>query len=145
MSKVLAEKENCPPVNDDVDSETELVIKEVQELAKVKRPVGRPKKYLDPNHKYPNNYPRKNLYKHCEVCNKTCEYYHYKHHVKSRYHIKREAEKQTKNTNVITAGDDCDDNSEDLIIYSLKKLLSNTEKEQLLKCKDQIIQAISNL
>ena len=79
-------------VEPEIDSETELIINETDKLSKVKRPVGRPKIYLDPNHKYPNNYPRKNLYKHCDVCNKTCEYYHFKKHVKSKYHLKRSSE-----------------------------------------------------
>ena len=79
------EAQNCPKHENDVDSETDIVITEVNELENVKRPVGRPRKHFDPNYKY----PRTNLYYHCDVCNKTCEYYHQKKHFKTKYHLKR--------------------------------------------------------
>jgi len=73
------EAKNCPKRDNNVESETELIITEVNELNKVKRPVGRPRKHFDPNHKY----ERKNKYFFCDVCNKTCEYYHQKKHFKT--------------------------------------------------------------
>jgi hypothetical protein len=84
------EPQNCPEVDSHVDSETELIINEVKQLEK--RPVGRPKIHFDPNYKY----DRKNKYYHCNVCNKTCEYYYKKNHFKTSYHLKKLAE-QNKN------------------------------------------------
>ena len=141
MSKILVDNENCPPVDENVDSETDLVINEAQELAQVKRPVGRPKKYLDPNHKYPNNYPRKNLYKHCEVCNKTCEYYHYKHHVKSRYHVKRIADIEAKNTNT---NEEIQQTNNEQIVNLFRTLIISLDYDQFTKSKEKIIKTIND-
>ena len=93
MSQILVENENHPTTDNHVDSETELIINEVQDVDnKNKRPVGRPRKHFDPNYKY----PRTNLYYYCETCKKTCEHYHQKKHIKTKYHLKRLSEQEAK-------------------------------------------------
>jgi len=147
------EAKNCPKRDNNVESETELIITEVNELNKVKRPVGRPRKHFDPNHKY----ERKNKYFFCDVCNKTCEYYHQKKHFKTKYHLQRLKEQGQ----VVEEVDECievnnsdsepepepelkpelDDEMEN-ILNNLFEFLYLPNRKDMLRCKNHIYQKI---